>query len=214
MNFGFRYHVASLMAVFFSLILGILIGGALFPDHALVDEQATLITELEERVRENQANFARVQAELDTSNLAWEHLLAALSPDLLMDRTIALVNVQESSFTPLAEIFQGLGAEVQELKDTHLSDVIPAQDVVFVFSLTADMPSKDLQTAIGELVASGANIAFVWDSDSHPVLENLPQSLMVDSIDTSVGKLAFVLGVARKSLGHFGRQKGAQGLFP
>lgn len=26
MNFGFRYHVASLVAVFFSLILGILIG--------------------------------------------------------------------------------------------------------------------------------------------------------------------------------------------
>ena len=60
MNFGFRYHVASLVAVFFSLILGILIGGALFPDHILVDEQATLISELEERFREVHANLAQM----------------------------------------------------------------------------------------------------------------------------------------------------------
>ena len=77
MNFGFRYHVASLVAVFFSLILGILIGGALYPDHVLVDEQATVITELEERFREAQASLAQVKGELDEANSAWVQLLEA-----------------------------------------------------------------------------------------------------------------------------------------
>ena len=52
---GLRYHVASLLAVVFSLILGILIGGAVFPDHTLVDEQALHINAMDARFRENTA---------------------------------------------------------------------------------------------------------------------------------------------------------------
>ena len=79
MNPGFRYHVASLLAVFFSLVLGMLIGGAVFSDHSLVEEQALLISELEERFRENNAKLAVLQAELDFSTQAWLQLREALS---------------------------------------------------------------------------------------------------------------------------------------
>ena len=48
-NLGFRYHLASLLAVLFSLVLGILIGGAVFQDSALVEEQGLLIADMEER---------------------------------------------------------------------------------------------------------------------------------------------------------------------
>ena len=96
MNMGFRYHVASLLAVFFSLILGILIGGALFPDHALVEEQALLIAELEERFRETNAKLGALQAELDFSVQAWSQLRDSIARDRLSDRAVVLVGAGES----------------------------------------------------------------------------------------------------------------------
>jgi hypothetical protein len=36
----------------------------------------------------------------------------------------------------------------------------------------------------------------------------------VDSIDTSVGEIAFLLGLASNAQGHYGLHKDAQGLFP
>lgn len=91
MNLGFRYHVASLLAVFFSLILGILIGGAVFPDHSLVEEQALLISELEERFRENRAQLAALQAELDLSSRAWLELKESISRGRLTGRPVVVV---------------------------------------------------------------------------------------------------------------------------
>ena len=51
MHIGFRYHVASLVAVFFSLVLGMLIGSALFQNDGLVQEQGHIIADLENRFK-------------------------------------------------------------------------------------------------------------------------------------------------------------------
>ncbi|HBN95778.1 MAG TPA: hypothetical protein DDZ66_05720 [Firmicutes bacterium] len=214
MNFGFRYHVASLVAVFFSLILGILIGGALFPDHILVDEQATLISELEERFREVHANLAQVQGELDVSNQAWGQVLDTISKDMLEARTVVFVDVDKTRVAPLAQLLKFAGAEVQEVGAAYLSEVTSREDVVFVFPLVEDTLSEEMFMVLGELATASASLAFIWDMKSKPALSDLPPSLMVDSIDTPMGQLAFIIGLARGSQGHYGRQKDAQGLFP
>jgi len=211
-NFGFRYHVASLIAVFFALILGILIGGALFPDHALVDEQANLLSDLEERFRESQASLAKVQSELDASNQEWRHVLDTVSKDMLRERTIALVGMDWNK-APLIELLETAGAEVVEVEWEHLSKAEPSDDQVFIFPLE-DTISGERAMVLNVLSSSGANLAFVWDSKSRPVLTTLPMGLMVDSIDTSLGKLALIIGLARGSVGHYGREKGAVGLLP
>ena len=214
MNFGFRYHVASLVAVFFSLVLGILIGGALFPDHALVDEQATIITELEERFKEAHASLVQVQGELDASNQAWGQVLDAVSRDMLEARTIVFVDMDKKRVAPLVQLLMSAGAEVQEIKAAYLSDFTFVEDVVFVFPLSENALSTEMLKIINELVTASANLAFVWDMHSKPILSDLPPGLMVDSIDTPLGQLSFIIGLARGSQGHYGRQKDAQGLFP
>ena len=91
MNLGFRYTVASLLAEIFSLIQGILIGGAVFPEHSLVEEQALLFSELEERFRENRAQLADLQEELDLSKRASLELNERLSRDRLTGRPVVEV---------------------------------------------------------------------------------------------------------------------------
>lgn len=133
MNFGFRYHLASLMAVFFSLILGILIGGALFPDNALVEEQGVLITELEERFREFHAREQVLQAELEYSNKAWSELRDVMVPQRLQARTVVLIEQAEQEGTSMLEqVLHLAGAEVKTLKGEDLAQVIPTDDLVFI----------------------------------------------------------------------------------
>lgn len=225
MNFGFRYHVASLTAVFFSLILGILIGGALFPDHILVDEQATLLAELEERFKASQTNLMEVQGELSATNLAWDTLLNSISLEMLEKKTVILIDMEASISASLRTALQSAGAEVHELPLASLEEVSweaeslinngpPARDIIFVFGMFDNISSPEKSGTMHELSKAGASLAFIWDKNSQPSSENLPGGLMVDSIDTSMGQLAFILGLARGSQGHYGRQKGAQGLFP
>lgn len=214
MNFGFRYHVASLVAVFFSLVLGILIGGALYPDHALVDEQATFITELEERFRDAQASLAQVQVELDAANEAWVQVLDAVSRDMLETRTVVFVDMEKTKVAPLVQLLKSAGAHVQEANSSDLPDLTSAGDTVFVFPLADNALSRETVKVIDGLMKASATLAFVWDIQSKPSLDDLPLSLMVDSIDTPMGQLAFIMGLARGSQGHYGRQRDAQGLFP
>lgn len=217
MNFGFRYHVASLMAVFFSLILGILIGGALFPDHVLVDEQATVITELEERFRKSQASLAEVEEELEVARMAWAQFLDAVSKDLLTAKTVVLVDDGQMDISFLGTALQLAGAEVQTVQPALLETAVGTdlpEEITFVFSLSGDTLVAELQELWNELATSGARLAFVWDTSNEPALSDLPKSLKIDSIDTAMGQLAFLVGLARGSEGHFGRQMGAQGLFP
>lgn len=214
MNFGFRYHLASLMAVFFSLILGILIGGALFPDHALVDEQALLISELEQRFGEVHADLALVQAELDLSAFAWSQLLEVITKDRLAAKTVIFVDSEAGDGGSLMTVLQSSGAEVKEMGVDQIAGVIPNEDMFFVFSLSEHkLPSQTLAT-IQELAQVGANLAFAWDTTKEPSLDTLPPSLQIDNIDTSWGELALILGLSAGSQGHYGTQKSATRLFP
>lgn len=211
MNMGFRYHVASLLAVFFSLILGILIGGALFPDHALVEEQALLIAELEERFRETNAKLGALQAELDFSVQAWSQLRDSIARDCLSDRAVVLVGAGGS---PLEAFLEQAGAQLEHIDWDGLAQIAPEKGLTIVFPLGTERLSSEQLGLVQNLAAVGANLSFVWETGLEPVLMELPPSLQVDSIDTSVGEIAFLLGLASNAQGHYGLHKDAQGLFP
>lgn len=214
MNFGFRYHLASLLAVFFSLVLGILIGGALFPDHALVDEQAALISELEERLKTVQSNLANLQEEADFLSLAWGQLRDSVVRDQLIDKTLVLVQEELHDNTALAATLRFAGAEVKEITLEQLEELNLQDDLSFIFRLVNPEPSPELLARVEQLGAAGVHLSFVWEKEPSPALKALPTSLQVDHIDTSLGEIALILGLISESHGYFGRGQGAKGLFP
>lgn len=214
MNFGFRYHLASLMAVFFSLILGILIGGALFPDHALVDEQAQLISDLEEHIKAIQANLTALESEAEFSLEAWTQLRDHLSKDKLLAQTIVLVDTVQNEDPSLVNALRRAGAEVKEVCWEDLLDIDFNDEMSAVVRLSNNELSADSLELVHHLVQVGVPLSFVWDSNDQPSLSQLPPSLQVDNIDTLVGEIAFILGLSTGNSGHYGLHKKAKGLFP
>ena len=213
MNLGFRYHVASLIAVLFSLILGILIGGALFPDHILVDEQALIITELEERFRQTQTQLVSVEKQLAAAEGAWAEILASISQELLVSETVVLVETG-AGFEDLPTILELAGAQVMRVKGPQLTELAATPDQVFIVSLSSDSFLGDVTSSLNELALAGSHLVYLADPKSTDFRKELPPGLLVDNIDTYPGQLALLLGIAKRSEGHYGRQEGALGLFP
>ena len=214
MNFGFRYHLASLMAVFLSLFLGILIGGALFQDSALVEEQGLLIAEMETRFKEMQGNLAHFQKELDYSQEAWVALRDTFLQGQLSQKTVVLITEKDGDQVTLMQVLELAGADVKTLPLEELDQITLAADmaiIVPIANLTLDTPSKG---ELYRLVTDGASLVYVWGRQENPFLDGLPRGLQIDSVDTVLGEIALILGLAKGSLGHYGFQMGAEGLFP
>lgn len=211
MNFGFRYHVASLLAVLFSLILGVLIGGALSTDHSLVEEQALFIAELEERLREVNGKVLALQAEQDLSARVWAELQESLGKEALKAKTVVLVGEEGSTF---GEKLRAWGADVKVVATEVVETVLPQEDLFFVFTLDAQGLAPQALERARLLAEGGASLGFVWESGVEPPLSALPPSLQVDSVDTTVGELAFLVGLIKAGQGRFGLQKDAERLFP
>lgn len=214
MNFGFRYHLASLMAVFLSLFLGILIGGALFQDSALVEEQGLLIAEMETRFKEMQGNLAHFQKELDFSQEAWVALRDTFLQGQLSQKTVVLITEKDGDQVTLMQVLELAGADVKTLPLEELDQITLAADmaiIVPIANLTLDTPSKG---ELYRLVTDGASLVYVWGRQENPFLDGLPRGLQIDSVDTVLGEIALILGLAKGSLGHYGFQTGAEGLFP
>lgn len=211
MHPGFRYHIASLLAVFFSLMLGILIGGALVPDQALVEEQALFISQLEERLRESGLRLANLQAELELSSKAWQQLRESIASNCLTGRAFVLVGEAEA---PLASVLQQAGAQVDTVPLDQLSLLPSFEGRTVIFPLVGEALTPQERETIASLAAAGTALGFVWGSTVEPDLSGLPPSLQVDSIDTTMGEVALLLALAADLQGHFGLQKGAVRLFP
>lgn len=173
MSPGFRYHVASLLAVFFSLVLGMLIGGAVFSDHSLVEEQALLISELEERFRENNAKLAVLQAELDFSTQAWLQLRESIVRDRLAGRAVILVGEGAASLLPT---LQQAGAQVETVALDSLGTMAFHEGMTVVFPLRSETLSSAEREMIDILSAAGTCLSFVWEQDLEPALGSFPQS--------------------------------------
>lgn len=211
MNLGFRYHLASLMAIFFSLIFGILIGGAILPDNALVEEQGLLIAQLEERFNESQMNVRSLTTELEFSLGAWQELRDQLVVDRLESKSVILANSGDTrQLESLTDLLTIAGAQVQIMEFTDLTSYNFGTDQFVIVPWT----EAEINPDFTELALAGANLTFIFAGENQKVPQDLPPSLCVDHLDFVIGEMALILGLAHGYQGHYGRQEGALGLLP
>lgn len=167
-----RYHIASLVAVFLALGLGILIGSALLGNDALVSEQEKMISRLEkefDRLKMEQKNMVELVREkdglLEIEQRFNKSVLPALITRKLIDRRIAIVRSNDSSdfqlSKELATLLKTAGANVSVIATIkrwpNLSDPVERQATAEVLGLN---PTKahwleELFTAIVEELSSG-----------------------------------------------------------
>lgn len=197
MNFGFRYHLASLMAVFLSLFLGILIGGALFQDSALVEEQGLLIEEMEQRFVDLQGKLGVLQENLAQSQKSWELFRTKALTGQLLEQTVLVVGTSEKN-KQLTELLHFAGAEVETLAleelsaiktDCQLAVVVPLEELEFEHAAREEL---------ARLTKAGVQIVYVSSSPLSDLRQDL-QSSAILNIDSLLGELALVLGLASGS---------------
>ncbi|HEX2954237.1 MAG TPA: copper transporter [Bacillota bacterium] len=145
-----RYHIASLVAVFLALGLGILIGSALLGNDALINEQEKIISRLEkefDRLKAEQKSKEELVREKDNLLAIDQRFSKAVLPTILngklADRRIAIIRSNDSTdlqiSKDLSNIFKAAGADVSVVatikKWPNLSDPVERQATAQVFGL-------------------------------------------------------------------------------
>jgi len=118
--FDLRYHIASLVAVFLSLGLGIIVGVTMVGDEALVKEQKVLIDRLEEDFRILREKNLMVQKQIDEYKwtIGWlngfsENTVPLLIRECLTDYRLVIIETGGYSVPPgLLANLEEAGAEV------------------------------------------------------------------------------------------------------
>lgn len=142
--FDLRYHIASLMAVFLALGLGILVGITIVDDEALVNEQKSLIDRLEEDFRHLRGQNALLRQEIakQRQDMALLEQFAQVAlPHVVKDRlTGKRIAIVQTTGTPLpdglAASLEMAGAEVVSLlnvgsflkQEKGLGQVVPQKE--------------------------------------------------------------------------------------
>lgn len=134
-----RYHIASLVAVFLALGLGILIGASLLDEGQLVERQEKMITGLERRFDGLQAErylleeeIARLSSKLREQELLLETLEIPLVEGVLAGRTVTLVYGNEmwlkEDHNVLDKLLTQAGAQV--VASGLLDDLLPRSSML------------------------------------------------------------------------------------
>lgn len=214
MHISLRYHVASIIGILCSLVLGILIGAALFQDDRLVREQGLIIAELEEQFAQMKTALAELAERERVVNESWEKVKGTLVQGLLMGETVVLVNgPQKVNWTPFKGLLQAAGAHCLEVEWQELSQRLTGGDSLLVMWLGDELAGAALLGSLRELQARGAHITFLQGIKEKYSQPQIP-ALYIDMADTFLGELALVLGLAGRASGHYGIKAGAQGIIP
>jgi len=218
MIFHLRYHIASLIAVFVALGIGILVGGVMVGTGDLIAGQKELVSSLEEEfnnlrsqnneLKRKNEEFALYQTFENKFNQA---VLTILADDILKGYDIEVVfeegdNVDSSQKEAkmLTEFLIFTGADIDSSEDSDSKDV---------FKILYLQEIED----IGEVQYKPSEInAAVAASDSRvKSLDKLKRKGIstVDNIDTVFGQVA-LLAVIKGIKGHFGIGETADKFMP
>lgn len=212
---GFRYHLASLVAVFFSLLLGILIGGALFQDDRLVEEQGLLIADMELQFRELQSNLQQLLENEKLSQTAWEQVKHSLAKNRLAGQTVILVTEEKTpDWQRVKDLLNAAGACIYHAELSDFQNAVLPDDVLVLVWLDQDGLKEDCWTQLRDIVDKGTYVAFLESSQTKSSFPHLKSTLRIDLADTVVGEIALIQGLASRSIGHYGVRPGAEGLLP
>lgn len=233
MHIGFRYHVASLVAVFFSLVLGMLVGSALFQDDRLVQEQGHIIGDLETRFKSMELRTQVLQDDLEFAKqreamelAGWDQLRQVFIRERLSNRDVVFFSLSmEVNWQRLTDLMIEAGAtvvksvnimnekewqQVNQLVDISTQSHPPLA-VVWV-NKALDKPQVDM---IHHLREKGFVISLVQPVSCTASLYDLSKDyLVVDHGDSPLGELTLVLGFVHSLVGNYGLSTGSLGLLP
>ena len=186
MIFDIKYHIASLVAIFLALGIGILIGTSMIGSDAITKQQKNMIegiekefTILREENKQNADALLQTQEVMSNQQQFNQEVLPLLVRNKLQGRKIAIVDLNyHREHDGLANVLRSAGADVQSvtvinlglLKDSNLS------------KQTAGMLGKskqsdtekylpDLARLLAEAIATGENGDLVRFLDDHEVIK-------------------------------------------
>lgn len=230
MHIGFRYHIASLIAVFFSLVLGMLIGSALFQNDGLVQEQGYIISDLENRFKALEVRTKTLQENLDLAKekeavltALWDQVKGMVINEQLHGFMVAiysdedLPNLDNISCLLTAAGASYLGSFQLPLEETQLAALLPELDtttnqpIALIYSKANELDLTNLEY----LQNNGWQLCIIQPYDAALELSDLHfESLVIAGIDTPIGELALIQGLSQSLTGKYGWGKGFASLLP
>lgn len=215
MRVSFRYHVASIIGILFSLVLGILIGGALFQDDRLVKEQGLIIADLEGQFSQLKTSLAQHMERERVVRQSWVEVRGTLVQGLLGEQQVVLVSgSNQADWSSIKEVLTAAGAEVKEMSWTELESMDDLAETRAVFWVEDSPLGMEEMNMLQVLSSAGAHITFLQNLNSRTPFPELATSLCIDMADTFLGELALVFGLAEGAVGHYGVRSDAKGVFP
>ncbi len=125
---NFRFHLASLVAVFLALALGVVIGSTVV-DRAVVDNLNNRIDRVSRNARETRSENQRIKEDLERSEQAISALGPSALDDELLGRTVGVLatrGVDEDRVTDVVDAVKSAGATVTGIlwleRAWHVSD--------------------------------------------------------------------------------------------
>lgn len=234
MHIGFRYHVATLVAVFFSLFLGIIVGSILFQDDLLVQEQNSIINELEQRfkqlelsTKEMQANLKQIETRDQLLIEGWDLVRAALIHEKLLNHQVMFFHNGEqlAPIKRLTKLVEDAGAEVYgsfvwpnapEKLQNFFEDINSEKFDKPTAVVWVDKPlSETVKQGLEYLHQLGCKLCIVqpYSADVN-LAEFAENALIIDLGDTFIGELAVIRGLSAGLTGIYGHSSAAVGLIP
>lgn len=204
----FRYHLASIVAIFFALALGMLIGAQLANEGTLMEEHARLIEQIEEAVarvrtenRRLHEQLAYAQDRLAAERNFVDEMMASLLGDRLNGVRIDVVTNERAHFysARVVQTLQRSGADVL-VRDKQAKSHDDKDDVnVLTLVLWGDGEVPDDAKVVAAEERADASvqrakeqpIKTVWGWPG-AVEKDLPNAVFVEALDTSQGLFTLI----------------------
>ena len=198
-----RYHLASLVAVFFALGLGILIGTSLSTDGRFVAEQANLLDAIEAQLVQFKNEIAQLEldkteamAEINFYQQFAESVLPILVNSQLRGVKINLLDYGPKSSSMVEKVTLLAGADVTRIKAEAVKTT--SLEANSLYLLVGEPPfALEVRNLAQSLHQRGARFIAVGDQEWLRGL-NIPNIVSVSRIDTAVGQVQLVSAIKEK----------------
>jgi hypothetical protein len=198
-----RYHLASLVAVFFALGLGILIGTSLSSDGRFVAEQANLLDAIEAQLVQFKNEIAQLEldkteamAEINFYQQFAESVLPILVNGQLRGVKINLLDYGPKSSSIVEKVTLLAGADVTKIKAEAVKTT--SLEANSLYLLVGEPPfALEVRNLAQSLHQRGARFIAVGDQEWLRGL-NIPNIVSVSRIDTAVGQVQLVSAIKEK----------------
>lgn len=206
MNFDFRYHIVTLVAVFLALGIGIIIGTALLGNDAIVQQQREMTDRLEAQLQEMRTENKAVQAKMNdlevdrTIHKQFEkQILPALVNGKLADVNVAII--ETNNYGMREELLNTL--EMAGAKVTSITTVLNGLELNNKEELISNLAlengtDQEIQKQLAAIMAEG-----IQTGEKQAELNALAQAEMIKTVGEygiALNAVIIVGGSPEKSL--------------